>query len=84
MTRPHPGEVEPGQPGATRYLCPLCDWYVDFPPPDAADARIPAGSRPANIGELVRLVLEVRIAEEEAAIREHMVEVHTAPVILEG
>lgn len=28
----HPGETAPGIPNGTRYLCPLCDWWLDVPP----------------------------------------------------
>lgn len=61
----------------TRYLCPLgCGWSYDEP-----DARPPAVCDADSISEAAHLAVRNRMAETEAALREHMTE-HTAAVIL--
>lgn len=79
----HPGLVEPGPPGGERFLCPLCDWYLDVAPLDfEAPPRL--RNLPADwslIGIAEQLAREAR-EDVDAAIREHLVEAHTVPALL--
>lgn len=72
----HPGEIEPGPPGGSRYLCPLCDWYLDVPAPEVPDVR--------DFGTGRYIVARyVPMETVEAALREHFTSDHTAPIVLD-
>jgi len=73
----HPGLTEPGPASGERYLCPFCDWYLDRPALTPDTARIPRGARPANLEELVSLVVFTEAAMLDRQILDHLVEEHS-------
>lgn len=73
----------PGEPGATRYMCPLCDWFYDESPLDYREVELPPGVGLVGLHDGLDELLLRRIGVVEVALREHFTE-HTAAVILAG
>lgn len=63
----HPGLTERGEPGATRYLCPECDWYLDVPPAPMPDVR--------QSGYVIYVTDQEKV---EFVLRAHMTTLHPA------
>lgn len=76
----HPGLVALGSPGATRFLCPFCDWFYDQPPfdpearPTVAVEHAPGEERRLAIHLYISAVLLERERACEAVLEGHMAE----------
>lgn len=59
------------------HYCRLCDWsYTEAPP------EVTVADHRATLDETIRAAISRQNAELEAAVVEHLVEAHTAPVVL--